>query len=133
MKKTIFLSGPMRGITREESLKWRNDVCDRLSETFNVIHPLRGREKKETMPSQRGAVIRDLYDINNSDILLVNDTIKDASMIGTAMEIRVAYELNIPVIIFGNAHAGDYWMDYHSHVRAESLDEACKLLEELFI
>ncbi|HRY27862.1 MAG TPA: hypothetical protein P5323_01865 [Candidatus Moranbacteria bacterium] len=133
MKKTVFLSGPMRGVSRDKSLEWRNDAKNKLVNVFNVIHALRGREKKETMPSQKSAVIRDLYDINHSDILLVNDTFENVSMIGTAMEIYVAYTSNMPVIVFGNAHKGDYWMDYHSHVRVETLDDACKVLKELFL
>lgn len=132
MKKTVFLSGPMRGIPREESLGWREDARNKLVDTFDVLHALRGREVKETMPSPKGAVVRDLYDINHSDILLVNDAFENASMIGTSMEIYVAHTLGIPVIVFGNAHEGDYWMDYHSHMRVETLAEACKILKELF-
>lgn len=132
MKKTVFLSGAMRGVPRSESLGWRIEAEKKLSNLFFVVHALRGREQAETMPSPKGAVIRDTYDIRHSDILLVNDSFEGVSMIGTSMEIYIAYESRIPVIVFGNVHKGDYWMDYHSHVRVETLDEACKLLQDLF-
>lgn len=133
MKKTIFLSGPMRGIPRHESLGWRSEVFDKLIDVFDIKHALRGREQSETMPSPKGAVIRDVYDITHSDILLVNDTFENASMIGTSMEVYIAYNADIPVVIFGNAHKGDYWLDYHSHIRVDTLDEVCLVLRKLFV
>lgn len=132
MKKTIFLSGAIRGVPRNESLGWRTEAEKKLSDLFCVVHALRGREQKETMPSSKGVVIRDTYDIQHADILLVNDSFEGVSMIGTSMEIYIAFESKIPVIIFGSAHKGDYWMDYHSHIRVETLEDACKLLKELF-
>lgn len=131
MKKKVFLSGPMRGISREDALGWRKDAAKLLSSHFEVIHALRGREEKETFADPKSAVIRDLSDIKNSDILLVNDSI-DASMIGTAMEIFYAFQLNKPVILFGNAHEKDYWLNYHSHLRTKTMEEACDVLKNLF-
>ena len=130
--KTVFLSGPMRGVPREEALLWRKEASKMLSGKFYVLHALRGREKKETFTDPRAAVIRDLNDIKRADILLVNDTFKDRSMIGTSMEIFFAHEEKKPVIVFGNAHAGDYWLDYHSHLRVKNLKEACEVLNKMF-
>src|SRR3989338_10160368 len=104
MKKRIFLCGPMRGISREISLGWRKSATKYLSKNFEVTHAMRGREEKETFTDSRAAVIRDINDIKNADIILVNDTIKNCSMIGTSMEVFFAHQLNKPVIVFGNAH-----------------------------
>lgn len=131
-KKKIFLAGPMREIQREISLGWRKLATKNLSNKFEVVHAMRGREEKETFTDSRAAVIRDINDIKSSDILLVNDTIKDCSMIGTSMEIFFAFQQNKPVIIFGNAHDKDYWMNYHSHLRTKDLEEACKVLNNMF-
>ena len=122
----------MRGVPREEALLWRKEASKMLSGKFYVLHALRGREKKETFTDPRAAVIRDLNDIKRADILLVNDTFKDRSMIGTSMEIFFAHEEKKPVIVFGNAHAGDYWLDYHSHLRVKNLKEACEVLNKMF-
>lgn len=133
MRKKIFLSGAMRGVPRLESLGWRSEARSKLIDSFDVAHAFRGREQTETMPSSKGAVIRDIYDVKHADIILVNDTHKNVSMIGTAMEVCIAHQSNIPVVIFGNAHRGDYWLDYHSHIRVDTLDEACEILRKLFI
>jgi len=130
--KIVFLSGPMRGIPREEALAWRKNASKLLSKRFRVLHALRGRESRETFTDSRAAVIRDLNDIKNADILLVNDTFKGCSMIGTSMEVFFAHEEKKPVILFGNAHAGDYWLDYHSHLRVKNLKEACEVLNKMF-
>jgi nucleoside 2-deoxyribosyltransferase len=132
MKKQVFLSGPIRGVTREESLTWRNKATKYLFEKFEVIHALRGREEKETFTDYKAAVIRDLSDIKNSDILLVNDTLEECSMIGTSMEVFYAFQQNKPVIVFGNAHSKDYFLNYHTHLRVSNLEEACDVLIKMF-
>lgn len=131
--KKVFLSGPMRGMERSYSLTWRQEAAALLSESFLVISPLRGREEKETMPDPRGAVIRDKGDIRASDIILVDDTQSGASMIGTAMETFFAHSLDKVVIVFGRAHEGDYWLDHHSHIRVDSLRDACELVRKLYV
>lgn len=131
-QKRVFLSGPMRGIPRAESLAWRTKAAELLAVNFDTVHALRGREEKETFSDPRTAVIRDLSDINSCDILLVNDTIVDCSMIGTAMEVFYAHGRNMPVIIFGRAHHADYWLNYHSHLRVDTLEEACNVLNRMF-
>lgn len=132
-RKTVFLCGPMRGIPRSEGLAWREKIKDMLEPQFKVLHAYRGREEKETFTDPRGAVIRDKNDIMNSDIVIVNDTFKGASMIGTSMEVIFAHSLNKVVIVFGNANVNDYWLNYHSHIRVQTSDEACEIINTLFI
>ncbi len=122
----------MRGVDRKLSLGWRNRASKILSSKFVIVHAMRGRELKEAFLDYRAAVARDLSDIKDADILLVNDTIENASMIGTSMEIFFAHSLHKPIIIFGNAHEKDYWLNYHSHSRFKDLDEACEVLKSLF-
>jgi len=133
MKKKIFLSGPMRGISRVDSLGWRLLAVKLLSNKFEVLHAMRGREEKETFTDPKIAVARDLNDIKNSHLMLVNDTVTNCSMIGTSMEVFFAHERKIPIIIFGNAHKGDYWLEYHIHIRVGTLEEACKIINRMFI
>lgn len=132
MKKKIFLCGPMRGVPKNISLEWRKLATKYLSKKFDVIHAMRGREEKETFSDYRLAVIRDLNDIKKSDIILVSDTIDNCSMIGTSMEVFFAHQLTKPILIFGNAHEEDYWLNYHSHLRVSSLKEACRILNKMF-
>jgi nucleoside 2-deoxyribosyltransferase len=130
--KTIFLSGPMRGVPRDVSLSWRINLEKKLEGKFNVLHAFRGREEKETMPDPKGAVIRDKNDIINSDLIVVNDTFENVSMVGTSMEIFFANSLNKPIIVFGNVNKGNYWYDAHIHIRVGTIEEVEDVLIKLF-
>ena len=131
MKKK-FSSGPMRGVSREISLGWRKEATKLLKNNFDLFHAFCGCERKKKLLPIRAAVIRDLNDIKNADILLVNDTTENVSMIGTSMEVFFAFQQNKPVIVFGNAHEKDYWLDYHIHLRTKNLKEACEVLNKMF-
>ncbi len=122
----------MRGIPRSEGIAWRTRAKKLLGNQFKVLHAYRGREEKETFPDPRGAVIRDKQDILRCDVMIVNDSLEQVSMIGTSMEVFFAWEHNKPVIMFGNGHPKDYWLNYHSHIRVETLEEACQLIKKLF-
>jgi len=69
----------------------------------------------------------------SSDIVIVNDTDVAASMIGTAMEVIFAHSLNKVVILFGEGHLHDYFLNYHSHIRVKTQEEACDIVLRLFI
>lgn len=130
--KKVFLAGPMRGMERSYGLGWRKEAEELLGDSFQVLSPFRGREEAETMPDPRGAVIRDKRDIMSADIVLVDDTQAEASMLGTAMEVHFAHSLDKVVVLFGQAHERDYWLNYHSHIRAADLQTACELLCRLY-
>ena len=132
MKRTLFLAGPMRDVPRSHSLRWRQHVTKTLSNKFHILHALRGREEKETFPDPKGAVVRDKQDILRSDLLIVDDSFENASMIGTAMEVLFAYSHNKPVIVFGSAHKPNYWLDYHATLRVENVEKACQIAIDLF-
>jgi nucleoside 2-deoxyribosyltransferase len=130
--KKVFLSGPIRGLPREQSLGWRAEAQALLKDDFEVIHALRGREEKETLPDYRLAITRDKRDIESCDIVLLNDTFAQASMIGSSMEALYAYERGKTVILFGDAHPHDYWLNFHSYARVRDLGEACDLVKRFF-
>lgn len=142
-KHIIFLSGAMRGIPRGKAIAWRKQAKKFLnSKIFKTIDAYRGRERPRLEPDPikdpKLAVARDKQDILRSKIVLVNDSFDskkypEMSLIGTAMEVLFAYEHNIPVIVFGNAHRGNYFLDTHVHVRVDTLKEACDLINKLFI
>lgn len=122
----------MRGIPRAEGIAWRKRAQMLLGKGFASLHAYRGREKHETFPDPRGAVVRDKQDIRRCDIVIVNDMFSNANMIGTAMEVFLAHSLDKPVIVFGNAHEKDYWLNSHLHMRVNTLEDACELVKKLF-
>lgn len=131
-KRIVFLAGPMRGVPREKSLAWRVEATKLLGSDVQVLHALRGREEKETFPDPRAAIARDKDDIRRADIVLVDDTWANVSMIGTAMEVLFAFELGKIVFLFGNAHQGDYWLENHSHGRFATLEKLCAFIKKQF-
>ena len=130
--RTVFLSGPMRGVPRRDAIAWRKRAQRLLGNGFYVLHAFRGREERETFPDPRGAIVRDKQDIRRCDIMIVNDTFRQASMIGTAMEVFLAHSLDKAVIIFGHGHDHDYWLNVHAHLRVNTLEDACTLVKKLF-
>ncbi len=134
--KTIFLAGPMRGFSdaegRKKTLEWREEAKRILSGHFIVKHAYRGREKGEAFSDPKGAIMRDKQDVLNADIIIVNDTIPGASMIGTSMEVLFAFLHNKTIIVFGDAHKGDYWLAYHATMRVKDMDEAIRICKDLF-
>jgi hypothetical protein len=130
--KTVFLGGPIRHLERESALKWRLKAMKLLGNDFNVINPLRGREKGGTFPFLKGIVARDKYDIDHSDILLVNDELEDIAMIGTSMEIMYAFERGLIIALFGNGHKGNLFLEEHSHMRFDALEDASEFLIKMF-
>ena len=131
-KKTIFLAGPMKGVHRPLALAWRENAEKLLASNFIILHAMRGREEAETFTDYRAAIARDKLDIISADIILVNDSFEGVSMIGTAMETIFAFERNKIIIVFGQAHKDDYWLNYHLHTRCNDLNTACIYLNELF-
>lgn len=130
--KKVFLSGPMRGMDRKIAQEWRKKASEQLKEAFETITPYRGREEKESFPDPKGAIIRDKNDILRADIVLVNDTFENVSMIGTSMEVLFAFEHLKPIIVFGKAHEKDFWLNYHATMRVDNLKEACDICKRLF-
>ena len=129
--KTVFLCGPIRGLDKSDYLGWRKEAEKKLGDDFNVIHALRHCEEKGSFPFPKAKVARDKHDILNSDIILVNDTFENASMIGTSMEVIFANERDKIVVIFGEAHKNDFWLETHSHIRFYNLDEAIDFVRKM--
>lgn len=100
----IYISGGMTGLSLEEQTKWRKQFCDAIkygdyeytkkpiffdpTQRYSVFV----KEHK----SEREAFEYDLYNLRNSDLVVVN--FNSPNSLGTAMELILAKELKIPVI-----------------------------------
>lgn len=102
----IYLSGAMSGISFEEQSKWRNNImdeirynreCEKKCLFFNPVNYYNYNEQNHK--SEKEVMEFDLYNLRNSNLVVVN--LNNASSIGTAMELMLAKERNIPVIAFG--------------------------------
>lgn len=103
---------------------WRMYAADVLAsygiETFD---PIKDREIRPGY-CPVDIVETDLYMIDQSDIILAELTHEGYPYIGTCMELRTAFMQGKPVIIWGNAYIGHYWLDYHVTRRFSELYSA---------
>lgn len=102
----IYLSGGMSALNLEEQSKWRKQIinavkfnydCEKNSVFFNPVDYYNFEEVRHR--SEREIMEFDLNALRNSDLVVVN--FNDPKSIGTAMELMLAKERNIPVIGYG--------------------------------
>ena len=107
-KLKIYLAGKMSGLTFEESDKWRRDFKRVFKSEMNydtmhytIINPNDYYNfKNPSHQNEREVMQYDLNHIRNSDIVVVN--LEDINTsIGTAIELYVAAQNNIPVLAWG--------------------------------
>ena len=100
----IYLSGSMSGVSWEEQTKWRKQVMDAIK--YNDYHydkkpvffyPTRFYNFEEKQQkSEREVMEFDLYNLRNSDLVIVN--VNNQWSLGTMSELILAKEYRIPVI-----------------------------------
>lgn len=150
-KPTIYLAGPMTGLTWEEATEWRDMATLRLTPQWRVITPVRGQTKynKATMgdvitastmteeqPSlplaytATGITAQDQFYIDQSDWLLVNFLNANRVSIGTVWEMGYAWGRNKMIIsvIEPNSIHDHPFVRRRSHVFVPDLDEAIEYL-----
>jgi nucleoside 2-deoxyribosyltransferase len=122
--KAIYVAGPIFGTTDEVAHQWRLHAREALGEWYTILNPMdrdyRGKENENVAR----LVEDDLTDIQASDIVLACVL---APSWGTAMEIRVAWELRKTIIGWGTSHPSP-WLQYHTTVLFGTLEEALAFL-----
>lgn len=102
----IYLSGGMGNLSFEEQSKWRKQIinaikfnydCEKKPWFFNPVNYYNFTEVRHR--SEREIMEFDLNALRNSDLVIVN--FNDPKSIGTAMELMIAKERNVPIIGFG--------------------------------
>ena len=126
----IYLSGGMGSLSFEEQSKWRQQIIDAI--TFNhdcekkpiFFNPVNYYNFEEVRyRSEREVMEFDLNALRNSNLVIVN--FNDPKSIGTAMELMLAKERNIPVIGFGvNGQTVHPWL-------LECCTRVCESLREV--
>lgn len=130
--KTVYLAGPISGLSFGEANEWRAEVRDQLLRSgIKCASPLRAkvyiRDAKEidqaspaidendmddtavkAMSNSRGITTRDRFDCLNCDVLFVNLLDTDTVSVGTVMEIAWADAVRKPIVLVieeeGNIH-----------------------------
>lgn len=107
----VYLSGPIytdNTVEAKESTdKWREEVTELLQENvvndiaIFTINPCRRKAfYNSELFTPNEIVFRDLKDIENADLILVNIKLLDNKLpIGTVMEVMYAWTLRKPIVI----------------------------------
>lgn len=105
---TVYLAGGISHNTYDEATNWRKLAAERLAVHYiDTLDPMRGKVQEQwddgganfDYPgfSTNDIFTRDLADIRESDILLVNLT--TAKSVGTPFEMGYAYARTIPLFV----------------------------------
>lgn len=147
---TVYLSGPMKGLTPEEAMAWRTYVKVRLPEHIKCWDPFRGKEllvkklngegkklgdeyRDTPITKAKGITVRDHRDATKCDVILINVLGAKYISIGTVMEAAWSYAAGVPIVLVmepGNPH----WHAIFNEVAAyitDDLDEGIALVTAL--
>lgn len=135
----IYLSGGMGNVSFEEQSKWRQQItnaikynydCEKKPLFFNPVNYYNFEEVRHR--SEREAMEFDLYNLRNSNLVVVN--FNDPKSIGTAMELMLAKERNIPVVGFGvNGQTIHPWLLECCTRVCDSLKEVVEHIVEFYL
>lgn len=135
----IYLSGAMGSISFEEQSKWRQQVqdaikfnydCEKKPIFFNPVNYYNFEEVR--YKSEREVMEFDLNALRHSDLVIVN--FNDPKSIGTAMELMLAKERNIPIIGFGvNGQTIHPWLLECCTRVCDNLREAVAYIVEFYL
>lgn len=138
--KSLFLAGPLTGISYGDALDWRQYVERRLPPDVIAFSALRGKEYvakeavlKDAYPDHllstpQGTITRDRFDVSRCDALFVNFLKADRVSIGTIMEMAWADAWRIPIILAmekGNIHDHAFVRQVAAFI-TDDLDEAIR-------
>lgn len=124
--KSVYLAGPIGGLTFRDAVEWRQEVVRQFYEVEGSVEiigmsPLRYKDFLDeegvlhctddyphVLCGQRGITTRDFYDVRTCDVLFVNFLGAKSVSIGTSMEIAVAHQTRTPIVVAmeneGNLH-----------------------------
>jgi len=129
-RPTVYLSGKMAGLSKEEMNEWREKAADELVEAgFKILNPVNTDFGTSVTDSE--IIHSNDFQISHSDIILA-ELNYDQISIGTICEIVEARRQGKPVISWGTA----YSIINHPHIRGritrhfEDLENAVQYIIE---
>ncbi len=122
---SVYLAGPITGLSWEQATAWRREAADYLRRHGVVARsPMRGQEflaeeeiikgcnKDSFLTSARACVTRDHYDVKHADLVICNFLgAYERISAGTLVEVGWASAIGTPIIAIGeedNPHLHDF-------------------------
>lgn len=151
MKPSIYLAGPMSGLSWRESLEWRWLVEDKLHSQWRIINPVRqqrgqdldvpievqqqGQNDLLLQHTATGVTAQDEFYIDQSDWLLCYFLNAPKVSIGTVWEMGYAWGTGkkiLTVLEKGSQHDHPF-VRRRSHIFTPNLDEAIEFFQAIAI
>lgn len=137
----IYLSGAMAGISWEEQTEWRQRVKRAIKSRYYAnekkiafFDPTQFYNFKEKAHKSEKEIMEfDLYNLRNSDLVIVNFGNGGNKSIGTSMELMLAKELRIPVIAFGHNEETHPWMLETCSRVCDDIDEVVSHVVDFYL
>ena len=143
--KTIYLAGPISGLTYEEANEWREVITPNLEILgYKVLNPMYDKDflKNKGVIGKDTDVINnvlnnhnniyelDLFRVRHSDILLINFLGSKKASIGTVVEISTAHELNkIVIMIMEEDNVHNHIFITRNSIVVRTFEDAMTLLK----
>lgn len=148
--KSVYLAGPIAGLTYQSATDWRDYAKKRLAQ-FGIDgrSPMRDKShlKSETvltdqgyeqrpLSTQKGIVCRDHYDATHCDVILMNLAGAKKASIGSMVELGWASDRQIPIVTIldlnetGNPHTHAFVKELSGFI-VPTLDEALDIVISL--
>lgn len=147
MKPTVYLAGPITGLSYNGCTDWRTDTIARLND-INIVglSPMRSKHYladrttiadcyDTVLSNQRGIFARDSWDCRRCDAVLVNLLGSERVSIGTVMEIAWASEHRKPIVLVmesGNIHDHAMLREACPFI-VSTLDDGIEIIAALFV
>ena len=140
-KYKIYLSGGMTGLSEEEMKTWRLEVKNGIWATesnTNFFDPTEQFEyvyhylplKHEAEEFQMKFDIRNLVD---SDLVVCNISSNPLS-VGTNIELGIAYNLHIPIVIYNPSKIEPHpWHESIADYMTEDMDTLLEIIKEYYL
>lgn len=120
MRPTVYLSGPITGLTYVGATDWRDYAKAVLAPEIDGLSPMRAKDylageqalaaagySEKALSCAKGITTRDRYDTTRADLMLVNLLGAERVSIGTMIEFGWADAARVPIVLVmgdGNPH-----------------------------
>lgn len=151
MKPSVYLAGPISGLTFGEASAWREKMKRALHPDIDAFSPLRDKESHlpadeplspdaigdgHPLVAENGLFMRDFFDVQRADLLLVNLLGTKRVTQGTLYEIAWAFQLRKPIVAIleptGNPHEHPF-LRCCASFRTDSLADACGIVRSVLL
>lgn len=134
----IYMAGSMSNLSLEKQMEWRIDLKNKIllrhpeTKPRMFMPPLYYNTDDVCHKTEKEAMLFDLNVLRNSNLVVAR--IDNAVSTGTAMEIAIAYELKIPILILNEC---DYklhaWVFEMATRVCDSREEICEHIVDYYL